>query len=116
MTVLGFGTCLVLVVVSQTEWKAPGFAGPLVRLGRLSYEVYLTHIFVVLSVFHLFLILNELIRVVPGMFLVVLLLSGLLGAVVSRSYSEPMNRWLRARWVKDTTRLSSIPQGEAMSV
>jgi hypothetical protein len=50
------------------------------------------------------------------MFLVVLLLSGLLGAVVSRGYSEPMNRWLRKRWVKDTPRLGSIPQGEAMSV
>ncbi|WP_353067679.1 acyltransferase [Tunturibacter psychrotolerans] len=116
MTVLGLGTCLVLAVVSQTRWKALGFAGPLVHLGRLSYEVYLTHIFVVLSVFHLFLVLNKPVRVVPGMFLVVLLLSGLLGAVVSRSYSEPMNRWLRARWVKDTTRLGSIPRGEAMSV
>jgi peptidoglycan/LPS O-acetylase OafA/YrhL len=116
MTILGLGTCLVLAVVSQTRWKAPGFAGPLIRLGRLSYEVYLTHVFVVLSVFHLFLILNKPLRAVPGMFLVVLLLSGLLGAVVSWSYSEPMNRWLRARWVKDTTRFGSIPQGEAMSV
>jgi peptidoglycan/LPS O-acetylase OafA/YrhL len=116
MTVFGLGTCLVLAVVSQTRWKAPGFAGPLVRLGRLSYEVYLTHIFVVLSVFHLFLIMNRPLRAVPGMFLVVLLFSGLLGAGVSRSYSEPMNRWLRARWVKDTTRVGSISQGEAMSV
>jgi peptidoglycan/LPS O-acetylase OafA/YrhL len=116
MTVLGFGTCLVLAVVSQTRWKAPGFAGPLIGLGRLSYEIYLTHIFVVLSVFHLFLTMNKPLRAVPGMFLVVLLLSGSLGAVVSRSYSEPMNRWLRGRWVKDTTRLGSIDRAEAVSV
>jgi peptidoglycan/LPS O-acetylase OafA/YrhL len=116
MTVLGLGTCLVLAAFAQTGWEAPGFAGPLVRLGRLSYEVYLTHIFVVLSVFHLFLTMHKPVLAVPGMFLVVLLLSGLLGAVVSRSYSEPMNRWLRGRWVKDTTRLGSIPQKEAMSV
>jgi peptidoglycan/LPS O-acetylase OafA/YrhL len=116
MTVLGLGTCLVLAAVAQTRWKAPGFAGPLVRLGRLSYEVYLTHIFVVLSVFHLFLIVNKPVRAVPGMFLVVLLLSGLLGAIVSRSYSEPMNRWLRRRWVKNTTRLDSTDRAEAISV
>jgi peptidoglycan/LPS O-acetylase OafA/YrhL len=116
MTILGFGTCLVLAVVSQTRWKAPGFAGPLIRMGRLSYEVYLTHIFVVLSVFHLFLTMHKPVRAVPGMFLAVLLLSGLSGAVVSRSYSEPMNRWLRGRWVKDTTKFGSIPQREAMSV
>jgi peptidoglycan/LPS O-acetylase OafA/YrhL len=116
LTILGLGTCLVLAAVAQTRWKAPVFAGPLVRLGRISYEVYLTHMFVVLSVFHFFLILNKPVRAVPGMFLVVLLLSGLLGAVVSWSYSEPMNRWLRARWVKDTTRLGSISQGAAMGV
>jgi len=116
MTVLALGTCLVLVAVAQARWQAPGFAGPLVRLGQLSYEVYLTHIFVVLSVFRLFLIMNRPVRAVPGMFLAVLLLSGLLGAVVSRSYSEPMNRWLRGRWVKDTTRLGSIDRAEAISV
>jgi peptidoglycan/LPS O-acetylase OafA/YrhL len=86
-----------------------------VRLGRLSYEVYLTHIFVVLSVFHLFLIVNKPVRAVPAMFLVVLMLSGVLGAVVSRSYSEPMNSWLRRRWLKDMTRLDTVDRAEVMS-
>ena len=93
----------------------PVFAEPLVRLGRLSYEVYLTHIFVVLSVFHLFLIVNKPVRAVPAMFLVVLMLSGVLGAVVSRSYSEPMNSWLRRRWLKDMTRLDTVDRAEVMS-
>jgi peptidoglycan/LPS O-acetylase OafA/YrhL len=116
MTVLALGACLVLVAVAQTQWNAPGFAGPLVRLGRLSYEVYLTHIFVVLSVFHLFLTMNKPVRAVSGIFLVVLLLSGLLGVVVSESYSGPMNRWLRGRWVKDRTGLGSVDRAEAMGV
>jgi peptidoglycan/LPS O-acetylase OafA/YrhL len=116
MTILALGACLILVAVAQTRWRVPGIAGPLTRLGRLSYEVYLTHIFVVLSVFHLVLFMNKPVRAVPEMFLVVLLLSGLLGEVVSRSYSEPMNRWLRGRWVKDTTRPSSVDRAEVMSV
>jgi len=114
MTVLGLGVCMVLVVVAQTRWHAPRSLGPMVRMGRLSYEVYLTHVFVVLSLFHLFLTLGKPVRAVPAMFLAVLLLSGLLGALVSRSYSEPMNRWLRARWVKDATRVGSVLDTKAM--
>jgi peptidoglycan/LPS O-acetylase OafA/YrhL len=115
MTVLALGTCMVLAVVAQMRWQAPRFFGPLVRIGRLSYEVYLTHIFVVLGVFHLFLIVNKPIHAVPGMFLAVLLLSGFLGAVVSRSYSEPVNRWLRRRWVKDRARLGSALEAETIN-
>jgi peptidoglycan/LPS O-acetylase OafA/YrhL len=115
MTILGLGVCMVLVAVAQTRWQAPTLLGPLVRVGGLSYEVYLTHTFVVLGVFHLFLIMNKPIRAVPAMFLAVLLLSGFLGAVVSRSYSEPMNRWLRRRWVKDRARLGSALEAETIN-
>jgi peptidoglycan/LPS O-acetylase OafA/YrhL len=115
MTILGLGVCMVLVAVAQTRWQAPTLLGPLVRVGGLSYEVYLAHIFVVLGVFHLFLIMNKPIRAVPAMFLAVLLLSGFLGAVVSRSYSEPMNRWLRRRWVKDRARLGSALEAETIN-
>nr|WP_281376810.1 acyltransferase [Edaphobacter lichenicola] len=108
MTVLAVGVCMVLIAVAQMRWQAPIFLGPLVRVGALSYEVYLTHVFVVLSLFHLFLIMNKPIQTVPAMFLAVLLLSGLLGALISRNYSEPMNRWLRARWVRDAARYSAV--------
>ena len=105
---------MLLVVFAQTRWRAPRILGPMVRMGRLSYEVYLTHVFVVLGLFDLFLIGGKPVRAVPMMFIAVLLLSGLLGALVSRRYSEPMNRWLRARWVKDSTRIGSALQTEAM--
>jgi len=116
MTILALGTCMVLVVFVQTRWQAPRFLVPLVHLGRLSYEVYLTHIFIVLSLFRLFLLANKPIRAVPVMFVAVLVFSGLLGAVVSRSYTEPMNRWLRERWVKDATRVGSTVKEQTIRV
>jgi peptidoglycan/LPS O-acetylase OafA/YrhL len=115
MTVLALGVCMVLVAVVQTRWQAPIFVRPLVRLGGLSYEVYLTHVFVVLGLFHLFLVMNKPIQAVPVLFLAVLLLSGLLGALVSRSYSAPVNRWLRTRWVKDATSLGSVLKTEPIA-
>jgi len=116
MTILALGTCMVLIVFVQTRWQAPRFLVPLVHLGSLSYEVYLTHIFIVLSLFRLFLLANKPIRAVPVMFVAVLVFSGLLGAVVSRSYTEPMNRWLRERWVKDATRVGSTVKEQTIRV
>jgi peptidoglycan/LPS O-acetylase OafA/YrhL len=108
MTVLALGACLVVVAVAQTGWQTPRVVWPLVRVGRLSYEIYLTHIFVVVGIFDVFLAANKPMRAVPALFLVVVLLAGLLGAVVSRGYSEPMNRWLRRRWEEGPTRLGSV--------
>ena len=87
----------------------------MLRMGRLSYEVYLTHVFVVLSLFHFFLMMGKPVRAVPVMFFAVLVLSGLLGAFVSRNYSESMNVWLRARWMKDAIRLGSPLEIKAMT-
>ena len=98
MTILALGACLVVVAVAQTGWRAPRVVWPLVRMGRLSYEIYLTHIFVVIGIFDVFLAGGRTMRAVPALFVGVVLLSGVFGAVVSRGYSEPMNRWLRKRW------------------
>jgi len=52
-TILAIGTCLVIIACAQTEWKSPRFLLPLLRLGQYSYEVYLTHMFVVFTLFSL---------------------------------------------------------------
>jgi peptidoglycan/LPS O-acetylase OafA/YrhL len=80
-------------------------------MGRLSYEIYLTHIFVVVGVFDVFLAAGRPMRAVPAVFVGVVLLSGVLGAVVSRGYSEPMNRWLRERWGGGPKSLGSVVEG-----
>ena len=69
----------------------------LVRIGRYSYEIYLTHMFVVFTFFGLFLHAGKPMRGVPLLFVSAILGSGLLGAGVANLYSEPMNRFLRSK-------------------
>lgn len=91
MTVVAIGTCLVITAAAQSRWVAPRILSPLTRLGRHSYEVYLTHMFVVFALFDLFR------APVALLFIATILSSALLGEVVARVYSEPLNRRLRAQ-------------------
>jgi peptidoglycan/LPS O-acetylase OafA/YrhL len=95
MTILGLGTCMVIVAAAQTEWQSPSFLSPLLKLGQNSYEIYLTHMFVVFAFFELFLAAGKPMPAVPFMFAAVVLVAAFLGAAVAKYYSEPMNRKLR---------------------
>jgi len=96
-TLLGVGTCMFIAVTTQTQWRSPRVLAPLLRIGRYSYEIYLTHMFVVFTFFAFFLRAGKPLRLVPVLFVSVVLVSGLLGAVVANLYSEPMNRFLRSK-------------------
>ena len=97
MTILAVGTCMIIVAAAQTQWKGPRILGPVLSLGRNSYEVYLLHMFVVFTSFNLFVSMGKPMIAVPVLFLTVTPISGAFGAVVARFYSEPMNRLLRKR-------------------
>jgi peptidoglycan/LPS O-acetylase OafA/YrhL len=97
MTILALGTCMVMVAATQTQWKSPRILGPLLSLGRNSYEVYLLHMFVVFAFFNLFVSMGKPMAAVPILFVAVTVLSGVFGAVAARLYSEPLNRLLRKR-------------------
>jgi peptidoglycan/LPS O-acetylase OafA/YrhL len=105
MTILAVGTCMVIAVVTQTKWRSPQFMKPLLNLGQRSYEVYLTHMFIVFGLFQLFVLAGKPMSAVPALFLAVIFLAGLLGEVVARFYSEPMNQFMRQRY--------SQPEGDA---
>jgi peptidoglycan/LPS O-acetylase OafA/YrhL len=107
MTVLGLGTCMLIAVAAATRWRRPPWLAPLCWLGARSYEIYLTHMFVVLAVFALFVQLGKPLVLVPALFLLILALAGLLGAAVARWYAEPVNRLLRRRFVGISMDLSS---------
>jgi peptidoglycan/LPS O-acetylase OafA/YrhL len=108
MTVLGVATCLVIVAASQSQWRAPRILSPLLDLGQRSYEVYLTHMFVVLALFGLFVKLGKPMPGVPLLFVVTVIVAASLGDAVAKFYSEPMNRWLRRRWKDGPERLGSV--------
>ncbi len=108
MTILALGTCMFIAATAQTQWRSPRFLTPLLKIGQYSYEVYLTHMFVVFGCFGLFLDAGKPMRLVPVLFIVTILISGLLGAAVAGFYSEPMNRWLRKRWGDGPERLGSV--------
>src|SRR5271168_5066236 len=108
MTVLAVGACLVIAAAAQTAWQSPRLLSPLLRLGQRSYEVYLTHMFAVFVLSGLFVAACKPLRVVPALFLGVILAAGVLGEFVARFYSEPMNRLLRQRWGDGPNQLGSV--------
>lgn len=97
MTVLAIGTCMLIALFTRTRWQSPRMLAPLLKIGQYSYEIYLTHMFVVFALFHLFLRAGKHMTLVPALFIATVFISGMLGAMVANLYSEPMNRLLRRR-------------------
>jgi peptidoglycan/LPS O-acetylase OafA/YrhL len=100
VTVLSCGTAAVLVACrARSHWSRitdhAAFA-PLRWLGQRSYEVYLSHLFVVIPAAALW---KE--RGwppgIPFFYLGAVVGSGLLGALLASAYSKPLSSWLR-RW------------------
>jgi len=89
---------LYLVGAAWLQAAAPPGLGWLARMGRLSYELYLTHMFVVLSVFPAWRLWVEDPRwnFVPWLPAVLLCVG--IAAQVERRFSKPCERWIRRRW------------------
>jgi peptidoglycan/LPS O-acetylase OafA/YrhL len=87
-----------MIAAAQTQWKGPRLLTPLLSLGRCSYEVYLTHMFVVFVFFAIFVKLGSPIWSVPLLFVVTVVVAVATGDFVARFFSEPLNRRLRERW------------------
>ena len=110
MTVIGVGACLVIVAAAQSGWRGPRVLEPLLGLGRRSYEVYLTHMFVVFAFFGIFMRGGHPLWAVPVLFVVTVVVAAVVGELVGRYFSEPVNRWLRERWSEGPRQLGSVSE------
>ncbi len=110
MSILACAACLVTAAAAESEWQAARVLTPLLAYGRRSYEVYLTHMFVVFACFDFFVRLGKPVRLVPMLFAGVIVCAGLLGEIVARFFSEPANRWLRNSFGDGPDALGSVLQ------
>jgi peptidoglycan/LPS O-acetylase OafA/YrhL len=113
MSILAFGTCLLITVAAQTGWRGPLILHPLLNLGQRSYEIYLTHMFVVFAFFRIFVQAGEPLRAVPLLFCAVIVFAAILGDLTGRFFSEPLNRSLRKKWGDGPDRLGSVIETDA---
>jgi peptidoglycan/LPS O-acetylase OafA/YrhL len=97
MTILAIGTCLLIAATTQSHWQAPRILAPLLSLGRHSYEIYLTHMFAVLTLFAIFVHFGKPLRAVPILFVAAIVAAGILGWITATLYTEPANRLIRKR-------------------
>jgi peptidoglycan/LPS O-acetylase OafA/YrhL len=99
LTLLSLATAGLLVAGARVQLGAMAAAclRPLLACGRLSYEIYLTHMFVVLSAAAWFNGNGAPASLVYPVLGVTLVLCWALGALVERVWSAPANRWLRKR-------------------
>jgi peptidoglycan/LPS O-acetylase OafA/YrhL len=113
VTVLELGMALMLLAMGSGVGSIAFARGTslLRAVGRCSYEVYLTHMFVVYGLFFPFraLFAREVPHagIYPATYVLMLVLSVLLGYAVSRWFSEPANRALRA-WFAGRTRIKQL--------
>jgi peptidoglycan/LPS O-acetylase OafA/YrhL len=104
---IGFGVILLLTISAAflvlgfhlqaralSRWSLKG-TGWLQSFGRLSYEIYLTHMFVVLSVVRIFKVSHSSIRWGFLWYLPTLILSWALGWLVAKYFSIPCEKAMR---------------------
>jgi len=102
MLVLTGSTLALLLGFRGRPPRVPGVLRWLCSWGRLSYEIYLSHMFVVFAVMRLYRWSGADARLGFLWYLPAFALCWGLGAMVMRCWSAPCERWLRGRWLHAT--------------
>ncbi len=113
MTILAVGAAFTIVFAVQSEWQAPRILKPLRVLGECSYETYLTHMFIVIGVFSIFVHAGKPLGGVPVIFLAVFTIACLVGWFIAVHFTEPLNRYFRQRFKVSRSILgTAVPEAE----
>lgn len=102
ISVLELGVALILIALAQgvgSQVLEKG-TGLLRGVGRCSYEIYLTHMLVILGLMPFIATSKPEGAGIVAWYVALLLSSVALGWAVHRGYSEPLNRVLRARYLE----------------
>lgn len=102
VTALSIGTALILIWMQKRflsgKQRPSVLTGWLRFFGRNSYEVYLTHMFVVFLLVKYYRTMNLAGEWAWALYPAVILFSGILGELVARHFSNPLNRIIRERF------------------
>lgn len=114
MLVLTGAAAMLIAGLHAMPARAPMRALAWLRsAGRLSYELYLTHMFVVFALVGLYRQLGEHVRQGGWWYLAMLPLCWMLAWGFAQAWTLPAERWIKRRWLPpDTTR----PRGKVASV
>jgi peptidoglycan/LPS O-acetylase OafA/YrhL len=94
------GAASLLVVASVSQGPPRRGLGWLAQMGRWSYEIYLSHMFVVLALTSAYQAGMEGNRTWTfAVYVPAVILCALLGRWLHVGFSEPARRWLQARWI-----------------
>lgn len=110
VTLLSLGAALMCICFAQNNKPGRIEWSWLRWFGRNSYGVYLTHMMVIFSVLAISRRLDPDSHWAPVSYMVTILASGALGALIARYFSEPLNKYLRR------TRTASRPNPAAIEI
>jgi peptidoglycan/LPS O-acetylase OafA/YrhL len=95
VTLLSLGIALMCIAFAQAKKTGRMEWAWLRWFGRNSYEVYLTHMMVILPAVAILGRIDPTSRAAPFSYVVMIFASGAVGAVIARYFSEPLNRYFR---------------------
>ena len=94
---------IALILIAMHEWftqqrrQGSRYTAALRWFGRNSYEVYLTHMFVVVIMVQLFFSFKLSVNMMIFWYMGILIFSGITGQLVATYFSEPLNRFLKLK-------------------